>query len=115
MNTKNNTNSRAINIQKTNKYVFYIIFTIATLGLINAINLIYKHISSSNSDTEITTSLLNQKLRSAENQIRVISNENTTLQDEIESLKLDITNLTKKLSIYNNINNNVPQNSNEHT
>ena len=84
----------------TNKRLILVILPLLLIGLFGSISIIYKHLNYSPEKQEYSVNQLNQKLQSAENQIRLIVNENNLLRQEIEGLKGKIDNLSEKLKEY---------------
>lgn len=82
---------------KTNKLSFLIIFAIASLGIVSLVTIFYNHLGNAAQTKTNSSTVINDQLVSAENQIKLISIENNALHNEIESMKVQIAELSTNL------------------
>lgn len=85
----------------TNKSLFIIIFVICVIGLVTGINIFYQQVINPSQSNELNVSLLKEKLKASEDQIRIISNENGVLRSELYNLKNKLDKLYSNLDNLN--------------
>lgn len=81
----------------TNKSLFIIIFLIFIIGLFTGLNVIYQQVINPSEKNELSVSLLKEKLKASEKEIRIITNENGAMRAEISKLKSKLDSLYQRL------------------